>query len=183
MTTTLSVLDQLRDRFGDRFSDAAAIRDHHAKGEDWYAPMPPDGVVFPRTTGEVAEIVKLCAATNTPIIAWGTGTSLEGHVAALNGGITIDLSEMNQILEINSEDLDVRVEAGVTRKQLNERLGREGIFFPVDPGANASLGGMTATNASGTSAVRYGTMRTNVLGLTVVLADGRIIHTGSRARN
>ena len=140
MTTTLAVLDQLRDRFGDRFSDAAAMRDHHGKGEDWFAPMPPDGVVFPHTTEEVAEVVKLCAATGTPIIAWGTGTSLEGHVAALNGGITIDLSEMNAILEINSADLDVRVQAGVTRKQLNDRLGREGILFPVDPGANASLG-------------------------------------------
>jgi D-lactate dehydrogenase (cytochrome) len=182
MTLAPSLVESLAVRFGERFSTAPSIRDHHGKGEDWFAPMPPDAVVYPHTTAEVAEIVKQCAAHNIPIIPWGTGTSLEGHVLALKGGITIDLSEMRDILEINSADLDCRVQAGVTRKQLNEKLGREGLFFPVDPGADASLGGMTATNASGTNAVRYGTMRHNVLGLTVVMADGTIIKTGGRAR-
>lgn len=182
MTITSSLLEPLAVRFGDRFSDAPAIREHHGKGEDWYAPMPPDAVLFPHSTEEVAEIVKHCARHNIPIIPWGTGTSLEGHVLALTGGITIDISEMRDIVEINSADLDCRVQAGVTRKQLNEKLGREGLFFPVDPGADASLGGMTATNASGTNAVRYGTMRHNVLGLTVVMPDGTIIKTGGRAR-
>jgi D-lactate dehydrogenase (cytochrome) len=182
MLLPTAALDELKSHFGDRFSNAPAIRDHHAKGEDWFAPMPPDAVVFPHTTEEVAAAVRLCAAHGIPVIPWGTGTSLEGHVLALTGGITIDLSEMREILEINSADLDCRVQAGVTRKQLNERLGREGLFFPVDPGADASLGGMTATSASGTNAVRYGTMRHNVLGLTVVMADGTIIKTGGRAR-
>lgn len=182
MTISTTLLAELGTRFGERFTVAPSIREHHSKGEDWFSPMPPDGVVFPHSTEEVAEIVKLCAATHTPIIPWGTGTSLEGHVLALKGGITIDLSEMREIVEINSADLDCRVQAGVTRKHLNEKLGKEGLFFPVDPGADASLGGMTATNASGTNAVRYGTMRTNVLGLTVVMADGSIIKTGGRAR-
>lgn len=177
-----SILEPLAARFGERFSTAPSIREHHGKGEDWFSPMPPDAVVFPHTTEEVAEVVKVCAAHQIPIIPWGTGTSLEGHVLALKGGITVDLSEMREILEINSADLDCRVQAGVTRKQLNEKLGREGLFFPVDPGADASLGGMTATNASGTNAVRYGTMRTNVLGLTVVMPDGSIVKTGGRAR-
>jgi D-lactate dehydrogenase (cytochrome) len=182
MSLAPSILEPLAVRFGERFTTAPSIREHHGKGEDWFSPMPPDAVVFPHTTEEVAEIVKVCAAHQIPIIPWGTGTSLEGHVLALNGGITIDLSEMREILEVNSADLDCRVQAGVTRKQLNEKLGREGMFFPVDPGADASLGGMTATNASGTNAVRYGTMRTNVLGLTVVMPDGSIVKTGGRAR-
>ena len=175
-------IEELRGVIGDRVSTAAAVRDHHGSGEDYFSPIPPDAVCFAHSTAEVSELVKICARHDVPVIPYGTGTSLEGHVVAVRGGVCLDVSEMDAILEINSEDLDCRVQAGVRRKQLNEALRDTGLFFPIDPGADASLGGMTATRASGTNAVRYGTMRENVLGLTVVMADGRIIKTGGRAR-
>ncbi len=179
---TGQLVEELRVVVGERLSTAAPVREHHGNGEDYFDAVPPDAVVFAQSTEEVSEIVKICSKHGAPIIAYGTGTSLEGHVVALHGGVCIDLSEMNDVLEVNEEDLDCRVQAGVTRKQLNEELRATGLFFPIDPGADASLGGMSATRASGTNAVRYGTMRENVLGLTVVLADGRIIRTGGRAR-
>ena len=176
------LVDELCALLGERLSTSAAVREQHGHDESYHPTHPPDAVAFATSTEEVAEIVKLCAARKRPVIAFGTGTSLEGHVAALHGGISIDMMRMNQVLEVNAEDLDCQVQAGVTRKQLNTYLRDTGLFFPIDPGADASLGGMAATRASGTNAVRYGTMRENVLGLTVVLADGRVIQTGGRAR-
>jgi D-lactate dehydrogenase (cytochrome) len=176
------LLSALRAQFGDRLNTTQAIREHHGKDESAFPIAPPDAVVFPQSLEECVAIVKLCAAHNTNIIPYGVGTSLEGHVLAIHGGVCIDMSRMNHILAVNTEDLDCTVQAGVTRKQLNQHLQHSGLFFPIDPGADATLGGMSATRASGTNAVRYGTMRENVLGLTVILADGRIIKTGGRSR-
>jgi len=177
--TALGVLKQ---RFGERFQTGAAVREQHGHTTTWIENQPPDAVVFARSTDEVADVVMVCATHKVPIIAFGAGTSLEGHVNAAAGGISIDLTQMNEILAVNSEDLDCVVQPGVTRKQLNEHLRDQGLFFPIDPGANASLGGMAATRASGTNAVRYGTMKDCVLSLKAVLPDGRVIRTGQRAR-
>jgi len=176
------VIDELRARLGDRISTGVAVREQHGNTLTWLANQPPDAVVFPRTTDEIVDIVKLCSEHRVPIIPFGAGTSLEGHLNAPHGGLSLDLSHMNKILEVNQEDLDCVVEAGVKREQLNEHLRDTGLFFPVDPGADATLGGMAATRASGTNAVRYGTMRDAVLNLSAVMADGSVVRTARRAR-
>ncbi len=177
-----TVLGVLKQQFGERLQTSQAIREQHGHTTTWIKNQMPDGVVFARSTEEVSEIVKICAAHKVPIIAFGTGTSLEGQVNAPAGGISVDLSQMASVLAVNAGDLDCRVQPGVTRGALNTHLRDQGLFFPIDPGANASLGGMTATRASGTNAVRYGTMKDNVLSVEVVMADGSIIRTASRAR-
>ena len=177
-----ALIDQLRERFGDKISTSAAIREQHGRGESYHAAMPPDAVLFAETTADVAEAVAFCSEHRLPVIAFGAGTSLEGNVSAVNGGLCIDLTRMNAILRVSPEDMDCTVQAGVTRLQLNQELRHTGLFFPLDPGADATIGGMAATRASGTNAVRYGTMRDVVLALTVVMADGSVIHTGGRAR-
>ncbi|MDE4133798.1 FAD-linked oxidase C-terminal domain-containing protein [Phaeobacter sp. QD34_3] len=172
----------LKQQFADRLQTGQAIREQHGHTTTWIDNQIPDAVVFPTSTEEVSEVVKICAQYGVPVIPFGTGTSLEGHVNAPAGGISVDMSRMDKILAVHAEDLDVVVQPGVTREQLNTFLRDQGLFFPIDPGANASLGGMTATRASGTNAVRYGTMKDNVIALEVVMADGEVIRTAQRAK-
>ena len=175
-------LHALAQHFGDRFSTAQAVCEHHGRDESPYPPMLPDGVVFARDTDDVAWLARHCHQHKVPLIAFGMGSSLEGHLLAVQGGISVDLSALNQLVALHPEDFTATVQAGVTRKQLNDQIRDTGLFFPIDPGADASLGGMAATRASGTNAVRYGTMRENVMSLKVVTADGRVIETANRAR-
>ncbi|MDP2581506.1 FAD-linked oxidase C-terminal domain-containing protein [Shimia thalassica] len=181
-TGIASVLGVLKQRFGEKFQTGQAIREQHGHTTTWIRTQAPDAVVYPQNSDEVAEVVKVCAEHKVPVIGFGTGTSLEGHVNAPAGGICVDLTEMNEIVAVHAEDLDCVVQPGVTREQLNTYLRDQGLFFPIDPGANASLGGMTATRASGTNAVRYGTMKDNVLALEVVTPKGDVIRTASRAK-
>ena len=176
------MIDALKELLGDRVSTSESVREHHSHGESWHPPGLPEAVVFPTSTDEVSAIVRLCAQLRKPIVPFGMGSSLEGHVNAIHGGVSIDLTRMTRVLRLSPEDLDITVEAGLTRLKLDAHLKNTGLMFPIDPGADATLGGMAATRASGTTAVRYGTMRENVLGLTVVLPDGRIVKTGGRAR-
>ena len=177
-----SLADGLSASFGDRFVTSEAIRLEHGKSETHFAPMPPDAVVYAGSTDEVVEAVKLCAEHGVPIVAYGAGTSVEGNALAPKGGVSLDLSRMTRIVAVNQEDFDCTVEAGVRREQLNEHLRDQGLFFPIDPGANATIGGMASTRASGTNAVRYGTMREAVLALTIVTAEGKVMRTSRRAR-
>ncbi len=177
-----TVIGAARAFMGDRICTNAAIRELHSHGEDSSTPTLPDAIAFAATTEEVSRLLTLCYQHEVPVVAFGAGTSLEGHVNPVRGGISLDLSRMTAILEVNEEDMDCLVEPGVTRHQLNDHLRDRGMFFPVDPGSHCTLGGMVATRASGTNAVRYGTIRENTLGLEVVLADGRVIQTGGRTR-
>ncbi len=177
-----AMLAALRERFGDRCSTAAAVCEQHGRDESTYPVTPPDAVVFCESSADVAAVVALASAHAVPVIPFGVGSSLEGHLLAVQGGVSIDLSRMNRIVAVHADDLTATVQAGVTREQLNREIKDTGLFFPIDPGANASLGGMCATRASGTNAVRYGTMRENVLGLTVVTASSEVIKTGTRAK-
>src|SRR6201988_1480149 len=177
-----STLEQLAARFGNRLITSQAVREQHAHTTTWLPMRPPDGVVFPQEAADVQDAVRLCARHGVPVIAFGTGTSLEGQVNAPAGGVCVDFRDMNRVLEVHVEDLDCVIEPGVPRKALNEHLRDQGVFFPIDPGADASLGGMASTRASGTNAVRYGTMRENVLALKVVRGDGEIVTTGTRAK-
>jgi D-lactate dehydrogenase (cytochrome) len=177
-----ALLDALRAAFGERMSTSDAVRAHHGRDESPFDPQLPDVVVFATSADDVKQVVSLCSLYGVPLIPYGAGSSLEGHLLAVRGGVSLDLSGMNRVLSIDAEDLTITVEPGITRKSLNDALRDTGLFFPIDPGADASIGGMTATRASGTNAVRYGTMRENVLGLKAVLADGRVVKTGTRAR-
>ncbi len=177
-----AVIAALAARYGNRLVTSQAVREQHGNTLTWIANQPPDAVIFPQSTAEVQDIVRLAAAHRVPVIAFGTGTSLEGHVNAPRGGICLDFHDMNRVLAVHAEDLDCVVEPGITRKALNEHLRDQGVFFPIDPGADASLGGMAATRCSGTNAVRYGTMKDNVLALKAVLADGEVMSTARRAK-
>jgi D-lactate dehydrogenase (cytochrome) len=176
------VLAAAQEFMGYRLTTNAGLRDHHSHGQDTHPPALPDAVAFVETSEEAGRLLALCNSHGVPVVPYGTGTSLEGHVIPVRGGISLDLSRMTAVLEVNQADMDCRVQAGLTHRSLNQELRDQGLFFPVDPGADASLGGMCATRASGTNTVRYGTMRDNVLGLTVALADGRVIRTGGRVR-
>jgi D-lactate dehydrogenase (cytochrome) len=180
--TPAALIDALKARFAERCSTALVVREQHGRDESSFALPPPAAVVFAESTADVAEVVKLAGQYSVPVIPFGVGTSLEGHLLAVQGGISIDMGRMNRVLSINADDLTVTVQPGVTRKQLNEEVKSTGLFFPIDPGADATLGGMCATRASGTNAVRYGTMRENVLALEVVTASGEVIRTGTRAK-
>ena len=180
--TNAAALNALEQFLQKRLSRSAPDRDLHGRSESHFPPMPPDAVAYVESTEEVQQVMRICAKHDCPVIGWGTGTSLEGHTSAPRGGVTVDFSNMSQVLQINPDDMDALVQPGLTREALDRELRHNGLFFSVDPGANASIGGMTATRASGTTTLRYGTMRDNVIGLQVVLADGRVIRTGTRAR-
>ena len=180
--TPAPLIEALRALFGDRCSTALAVREQHGRDESSFTVPPPAAVVFAQSSAEVSQVLSLCHEHSVPVIPYGAGSSLEGHLLAVQGGISLDVSRMNQVLSLNADDLTVTVQPGVSRKQLNEEIKHSGLFFPIDPGADASIGGMCATRASGTNAVRYGTMRENVLALEVVTASGQILRTGTRAR-